>query len=210
MNSDTRESHRDQAQKVTDAQVADRAKRRLTGAGLGVPVLLTLMSRPAIGGQCLSNMLSGNLSDPDRGHCSKGWSPGGWGQPGGTVGGLSTLSAWTKAGFAYGTLKSGQNANQWSSYKGGSKMAQLPFSWPDGLVSSELTMREVIANPTYSSTTARSYAVAYLNACLSRALSPSGFQYILTPEQVIGLINGTIPLPPPYISVKSFLHSTWD
>jgi hypothetical protein len=33
---------------------------------------MTLASRPVFGANCLSNALSGNLSDPDRGNCSFG------------------------------------------------------------------------------------------------------------------------------------------
>ena len=44
-------------------------RRRLAKFAVGAPVLVTLASRPVFGAQCLSNMLSGNLSDPDRGQC---------------------------------------------------------------------------------------------------------------------------------------------
>jgi hypothetical protein len=47
-------------------------RRRFTKAGLLVPpILMSVASRPVLGGgvNCLSNALSGNLSNPDRGLC---------------------------------------------------------------------------------------------------------------------------------------------
>lgn len=184
--------------------VADRARRRLTGAGLGAPILMTLMSQPALGAQCLSNMLSGNLSDPNRGSCSKGWSPGGWGLPGGTVHNYSTLGAWTKAGYVYGVLTFGANPNQVESYTGGSLLSSTPFTLPPG-ASASLTMREVL-QPPYSGSLQFHLVAAWLNAKLSE--NDSTYQYILTPAQVVGLANGTIPIPGG-MSLIAFLDSTW-
>lgn len=45
---------------------------------------------------------------------------------------------------------------------------------------------------------------AYLNARLSENTGGS-FKYILTSAQVVGLVNGSIPLPPAYVSLHSFL-----
>ena len=36
---------------------------------------MTLAARPVLGANCLSNALSGNLSQPDRGFCQRGFSP---------------------------------------------------------------------------------------------------------------------------------------
>lgn len=211
MNDDKRDDLQPKHESASGGEglLADRARRRLTGAGLGAPILMTLMSRPAFGAQCLSNMLSGNLSDPNRGTCSKGSSPVGWGNPGGTVAGLATKSAWSKTGYAYGNKIQGKSGTSWDHYTGGATMSLLPFRWPDGHVAGTLTMRELAGNPAYANTTACSYLVAYLNAKLSAALAPTGFQYVLTPAQVEGLIVGTIALPPPYMSLKDFFDSTW-
>jgi hypothetical protein len=58
---------------------AELSRRQFTKAGLlASPILMSVVSRPAIGAACLSNMLSGNLSDPDRGSCNLGLSPGYW------------------------------------------------------------------------------------------------------------------------------------
>jgi len=188
----------------TSESVHSSTRRAIARIGVGAPILMTLASRPALAGQCLSNMLSGNLSSPDKGHCSKGWSPGGWGQPGGTIHIYSTLDAWTLAGYSYGTLKSGGNPAQSDDYKGGSKVSETPFMPPAD--KPLLKMREAL-QPPYSGTLLFHLIAAWLNAKLSA--KDSTFQYILTPEQVVGLANGSIFLPQPYTSLTSFLDSTW-
>jgi hypothetical protein len=58
-------------------QTVDVRRRAFTRLGAtSTPVLMTLASRPVFGANCLSNEMSGNLSDPDRGNCSFGLSPG--------------------------------------------------------------------------------------------------------------------------------------
>jgi len=57
----------------------DTSRRSFAKTGMAVPVIMTLASQPVLGRPCLSNIISGNLSDPDRGECSLGNSPGGWG-----------------------------------------------------------------------------------------------------------------------------------
>lgn len=54
-------------------------RRQFTKTGLlAPPVLMAVVSRPVFGVGCLSNILSGNLSEPDRGECNLGLSPGYW------------------------------------------------------------------------------------------------------------------------------------
>ncbi len=177
-------------------------RRRLTTAGLGAPILMTLVSKPALAGNCLSNMMSGNLSDPNRGECQSGWSPGGWGNPGGKVGSYSTLEAWRVIGYHYGDGNGG-NPN---GYNGGTLFKDGPFVVPVGW--ENITMREVVRYENDS--IERTYLVAWLNAQLSQ-VDPF-FTYVLTPDQVLGLISGAIDLPPgPWGGdLKSFFHSTWD
>ncbi|ROR29648.1 hypothetical protein [Inmirania thermothiophila] len=60
-----------------EAPAPDRTRRRLTGAGLAAPVLLSVAARPAWGNRCtLSAQLSGNLSAPTV--TCEGLSPGYW------------------------------------------------------------------------------------------------------------------------------------
>lgn len=179
----------------------DSSRRRLAGFGLGVPVIMSLASRPVMGAQCLSNMMSGNLSDPDRGLCVEGNSPGGWGQPGGTVaGGVKDPVAWTAIGFSLTSTIAQVTANG---------------LYVPGSVPSTATLGQVLnsdLHPAYDKDAwmlARATVNAYLNALAGSAFG-SSFQYVLTPQQVIDLSDGTIPVPAGYTSLKDFFHSTWE
>ena len=188
-------------------------RRRLTKFAVGAPVLVTLASRPVFAGQCLSNMLSGNLSPGHiNGNCSKGWSPGGWGLPGGQVHIYTTIGAWQAIGFAYGSLIPDGNASQLTSYTGGATIATLTSMGVGVLnknaVDPNVPLREVLGvDPSLRQDT-RHLVCAYFNALLS-ALPGSTFHYILTPQQVLGLASGTTSFPTSYSSLQSFLGSTW-
>lgn len=195
-------------------ETVNEKRRHLTKFAAGAPVLVTLASRPVFAGQCLSNMLSGNLSPGHiNGNCSKGRSPGGWGLPGGQIFNYSTTGAWTAIGFDYGTLTVGQPANQLSSYTGGATIATLTLMGAGILnkdsVASNVPLREVLAIDPSSRQQTRHLVCAYFNALLS-ALPGSTFHYILTPQQVLDLANGTINYPTGYSSLQSFLGSTWS
>jgi hypothetical protein len=198
----------DQERSVATPQRAEvsESRRRFSRLGLGAPVVMSLVSRPVFGAQCLSNMMSGNLSDPTRGTCSKGWSPGGWKQPGGTISNYSTVGAWSAAGYSYGTLIAGANPAHISSYTGGTKTNDAPFST---LLSGVTTVEPLRLYLKHNPGSLNSGIItAYLNAKLSAAI-PGTFHYALTPAQVQGLVNGTIPLPSGYGSLQSFFYSTW-
>lgn len=189
----------------------DQSRRRLARIGVAAPILMSLTSRPALAGNCLSNILSGNLSDPDRGSCQCGWSPGGWGQPVGEINGLLTLAAWDTAlaqPDAFGVLDvagsgctpQGQPANKWECYTGGVLFNETHLAAVDATDSRPL--REVVND---TGTDKRHCATAYLNARLAE-VSPN-FQYMLTVQQVIDLCNGA-PVPGG-VSLRSFLDFTW-
>ena len=62
-------------QEVADPRedsAVDRGRRSFARIGVGAPVIMSLASQPVFGANCLSNALSGNLSDPDRGECEPG------------------------------------------------------------------------------------------------------------------------------------------
>jgi len=185
--------------------IANPARRRFSKLGAGAPVLMTVLSKPVFGAQCLSNMLSGNLSDPDRGTCVKGDSPGGWKQPGGLVKGFTTLDAWTKAGFLYGVLTPGANAAHFNSYTGGSTAGTAPFNSLLTVNDSTTPLRVILKLQPGSLNAG--IIMAYLNAALSE--NAGTFKYVFTTDQVKGLVNGTIPLPPNYSNLHDLLYSTW-
>lgn len=186
--------------------IVSEKRRRLAKFAVGAPVLLTLASRPVLANQCLSNMMSGNLSNPTRGQCSKGWSPGGWGQLGGNVHTYSTLGAWNAINLAYGTLIAGQNPNVYSSYTGGATLANVPAILNKGGLPTTTPLREVLMVPQLDQLT-RHLVCAYFNALLG-ALTNSTFKYVLTPQQVLDLAGGAA-LPSPYTNLQTFLGSTW-
>jgi hypothetical protein len=190
--------------------VANNGRRAFAKLGLAAPVLLTLSSRPIMAGGCLSNILSGNLSDPSRGDCQLGWSPGGWCNPVGQINGLLTLDAWDAAtGIAgsYGTYNPDcGNDNKPKCYVAGATLGDVGLSLMG--LSSDTPLREVVCSTGNGNQVARACATAWLNASLSEN-SGGTFKYVLSVEDVIGLCSGTI-IPPGGMSVKDFLHWTWE
>lgn len=182
-------------------------------ARLGAPLLLTLASRSVLANQCLSNMLSGNLSDPNRDSiCQKGWSPGGWGQPGGNISSYSTPGAWQAIGYSYGTMtkcdpSKNSSYSQSSCYTGGTTMGQLP-SWlnKNGIPSNTRVADVLNDQSTYKPT--RNLVCAYFNASLS-AVSGGSFKYVMTVAQLEDLAGSTQPLPGG-LSLNDFLGTTWN
>ena len=179
------------------SQMAFTARRRqLAKLGFGAPVLATLASRPVFAGQCLSNMMSGNLSHPNRGNCSKGWSPGGWGQPGGNVHTYTTIGAWTAIGLDYNTAT----------------MANVPGILNKDSVPATTLLKTLLTVPQTGQLT-RHFVCAYFNAKLS-GLGASTFMYILSTQQVLDMAAGIIAIPlgaPGYPGgFNTFFDSTWN
>ena len=200
---------------AADANERLRGRRRFSKFALGAPVLMTLASRPVLAGQqCLSNMMSGNTSP---GHnqwlCAKGWSPGGWGHPGGNVFSYTTAGAWSAIGLNYGTydpkycpdVKNPSN-NKCECYGGGSTLASVPSMLNKDSLPSTTLLVKVLCDPKLGNLT-RHLVCAYMNALLSA--KDVGFKYILTTAQVLGLASGSISLPPGYTDMNAFLDSTW-
>jgi hypothetical protein len=195
-----------QAGQQEESQI-DVSRRHFSRLGAATPVLLTLASRPVFGANCLSNMMSGNLSDPDRGQCSPGWSPGGWKNPNGQINGMPTITAWQAAGYYYGELdgnndrscvrRNGTIKNKRECYSGGSVYGDTPLPGNDSR-----TLLEILGTNDIK----KHFIAALLNASLSE--NTGSFSYILTVNQVIGLSNRTIPVPGGQ-SLRSFLDSTW-
>ena len=207
-------------------QDVDQSRRKLAKIGAAAPVIMTLASKPVFGAQCLSQMMSGNVSQQGDGSCSLGWSPGGWCGDHGKVNNMPTRDAWVAAGFDMGVetvtetcvtyhrddhpSKPGEckTSTSTSTFVGGSLVnADSPFTMPESADIGDrnpntITMREVICDP-HIHQELRHCLAAYLNASLPN------FNYILTKAQVIGLCEGSIPLPLGY-SLNSFLDSTWE
>ncbi len=210
-----------------DCGSVDKSRRQFNKIGLSVPVLASLASRPALGGACLSNIMSGNLSDPGRGNCQTGWSPDSWLDPGGSINGHQTLDAWVIAlgpnsdplgGHPYGHLPTeneipdgyppqcnggGQAQGLSYCYVGGVTLDLTPLAACLG--ADDRPLRQILWE---DSGTSKSHCVAaFLNAKLSE--NDPTFNYILTVQQVVDLCCGVQPVPAGW-SLSAFLEFTWD
>ena len=192
--SNQKTQNQDETKKKTDLE---KRRRFIKGAGIAAPVVLTLSSPSVFGALCLSQMMSGNESTIGTGSCTLGLSPGFWKNPVGyTPQGDSTLEAWSKAGFNYGTYHSGHK-NKYSSYTGGTKFSDsIAFGAGD-----TRAMREILGK--YNGTLNWHLIAALLNANYFKGT------YILSPDEVKGLCNHSIFPPPPFGDVITFLESTW-
>ncbi|PLX63057.1 MAG: hypothetical protein C0630_02530 [Sedimenticola selenatireducens] len=77
--SKNRELNKDSKLNSPTEEGISSSRRQFTKTGLlASPVLMSVVSRPVFGVGCLSNMLSGNMSDPNRGECNLGLSTGYW------------------------------------------------------------------------------------------------------------------------------------
>ena len=215
-------------------QDVDLSRRKLAKIGVAVPVIMTLASRPVFGAQCLSQMMSGNASADVNGSCNLGTSPGGLSklQGGTVVAGVSVKKAWKKAGLEYAVkyiaatsyydafdnttyddtnsqkgrnrrrLKLPGNKNQTEDYIGGTLVSELPFTttYP---YSNDPPIRLVLDHSNgYKDQELRHVLAAYINAWAVP-------NYVLTPDQVVDLYHGLIPIPGG-LSLVDFLDTTWD
>jgi len=218
--SDSNKVFEDKALKGHEESSVLARRRLLKTSVLAAPVLASLSSRPVLAGACLSNILSGNLSNANGGNCSLGWSPGAWKNPGGTISSYGTREAWALAlGYsvddtgmnaAYGAHVDGQcppPGPPCACYTGGATLADVGLSCiaSSYSISSDTPLRQILCDN--DSSEASHCVAAFLNASLS-ANDPS-FTYILTVGDVIDLCcNGMAP--PGGMSLNDFLDSTWQ
>jgi len=199
----------------------DGKRRSFAKAGIAAPVIMTLASRPVFGAQCLSNIMSGNLSNPGSGSCVLGNSPGGWGQPGGKTRDDFSFTTWTgytlssqkheyqwPTGHIYGYLSSaeaddprgGGVGNQCGDYTGGTLYSAVFGHEPLDSTFSGKSMREILCDGNGSEDW--HLVAAMLNAHHYE-------NYILTVQQVIDLRVDPGSYPAGFTSLNSFLDYTW-
>ena len=201
-------SPREKGEGIETVSGADDRRRRLVkGSLLAAPVLASLQSRPVLAGACLSNVLSGNLSNANNGNCQLGWSPGAWANPVGAI----TQADWATAlGMsktdAYGTYDSScGNANQCNCYTGGATLSDVALGHLD---SSDPPLREVLCSAnTYNTGGNITFhcVAAMLNALLSQ--NDPSFNYVLDPGDVE--YYSKHPDEVPGKDLKSFFDWTW-
>lgn len=197
--SKNRETNRDQRLDTQKEEGVSTSRRNFTKSGLlASPVLMTVVSRPVFGVGCLSNMLSGNLSDPDRGECNLGLSPGYWKEhPEAwpiTAGFMSDNSVPTSCGDCTSNDK---GTKSWDC-SGGALFNDYFTDGPQDQL--DRSMHELICTETTEDT-------FHIIAALLNALSDTN--YVLSVEQVKALwvdqtMGGQIT------NFRDFLDSTWD
>ncbi len=176
--------------KTTKNAGVDKKRRIMLGAGAISPVVLTLVSPSVFGvaSQCLSQQLSGNLSQTVNPGCTTGNNPDYW----------ALNTDWSATPYIHHDSDGSSCAPGPDQSSGGTAFAT---AFPgDGVTS---TMAEILCSSTTS--TEAYFVAAILNAY---ALSPN---YVLTPTQVRELRNGAVyPLiNGPSTTVEEFLASTW-
>ena len=160
-------------------QKIDISRRGFTKIGASAPVLMTLVSRPVLGANCMSEMMSGNLSDHgqnDHGSCSAGKSPEAWagGPLPSEIGDVEIGS--TKLGFLWGGK-------------------------PDRTIAELIVSDELIGGVPVKNAIA-----ALLN--IGTMPASGGIYAIPTEDTLIDLLNGII-IPPGSLTTNDFLISTW-
>lgn len=174
--------------KTTENVGVNKKRRIMLGAGTMAPVVLTLVSPSVFGAaQCLSQQLSGNLSQTVNPGCVTGNSPDYW----------ALNTDWSSTPFKHS--KGGTTCNVGAGQYEGGTVFNTAFPGD----SETRTMAKILCSSTTS--TEAYFIAAILNAY---ALSPN---YVLTPTQVRALRNGAVyPLiNGPSTTVEEFLASTW-
>ena len=190
--------------KLNGSQPVDLGRRGIAKAGLAAPVIMTLVSKPVFGAQCLSQIMSGNISPHvGEGSCSLGVGNAVWKNP-------TSKNDWAVAlgvdsDSAYGAKKLNKNGTKCWHFTGG----KLFSDYFPGAISKP--MRKILCNGTLknvevsgggASAKRKFWIAAYLNSRFST-------DYILTPEQVLCLWDGTQSVPPGYADLNDFFKSTW-
>lgn len=183
----------------------DSSRRGFSKLGVSLPVILTLASKPVLGGtQCLSNALSGNLSDPTRGHCNFGWSPGGWKTSGGSP-------DWGCTPFEYSEYqrrgKKGKknDKHKAASHIGGTTLGQTVLAGLGGGVYDNKTLTGLLWELPGNS---GPHAVGHMIAALLNA-NCNDIEYALTEEQLVDLVLGNIDVPGG-MTLTAYLDTTWN
>lgn len=200
--SDRKEIKSDGIAEATEEQLISSSRRNFTKTGLlASPVVMSIVSRPVFGVGCMSNVLSGNLSDPDRGDCYLGLSPGFW---------KEKPDEWlSRTGLIVGVTPGGETPISCIDCTGGSAADPLWYCTGGARFNSHFTagpqdsldrsMHEILCKETGSD-------AFHIIAALLNALADSS--YVLTIDQVKQLW-----VDPTYggqiADMKAFLNDTW-
>lgn len=206
------EKHLEKQQKI------DNRRRFIGKAGLVTPVIATLASRPVFGAQCLSQQLSGNMSQTGPGSCDTGHPISYWANPlqSTVAGGTSGSGADLRTEYIFkgtGGLIYGRLLNTKLEFSGlQAYCSESPSPWNQGArfrdniwsgAPNNNPLRRILCNGVSNPNNPNAHIVAaYLNAQFVE-------NYILTPNQVIGLASGVIPVPGG-LTLTEFFASTFS
>ena len=174
------------------ASKVSESRRKFTKAGLlAPPILMSVASRPAFGGgtPCISNMLSGNMSNPERGQCVLGSGPSNW----------VDSSSWPSP-IDKGALPSGGTATC------GDCPAGSSGRWKCGGTTFDDIFHDGDDRPMYQilcedglTTEKSAYIATYLSAV-------ADVNYVFKPMQVLDLFNGEYPH---VVDPLAFMQRSW-
>lgn len=204
-------------------KLVDDKRRSFTKAGIAAPVIMTLASRPVFGAQCMSAMMSGNLSNHEHdSECAGGMSPIALAEP-------RSIPVWEQAGFHYGNIstskkrvintleskkrqlreeKIGEDAigqeQGWEKYVGGTGYNEAGFTGNE-----DRSLREILNSTDASDSDMQIYITGLLNASYYEAQkrdSISNESYMFSVEEFWQIYNGTLSIPG-NISLKDLIIS---
>jgi hypothetical protein len=185
-------------------------RRKIIQAALGsAPLIATLTSRPVHAVQGLSNMLSGDASVCRGDNFYGGMSPGFWKTPNGRTDAPysdACQDAWKIAGCLYGKLKKGEQGNQFSDYRGGTRYSDV---FGSNIYRPNRPLRKVLNQD--SGTDQFHLIAGLLNARYfgAKAGFGSSSEYMFTEAQFWAMYNGTMQVPDAYNSLRDLIESNY-
>lgn len=183
----------------TENQTVSIGRRKFTKAGLLTsPILMAVTSQPVFAANCLSNRLSGNLSDPNRGTCILGLSPGYWKNK--PEEWPSPLAYANNISGLHGCVDCGTSPGTGWSCSGGTRFNDIFTTKQDP---DDRSLAQIIctenAEHQYG---ARHIIAAYINSIANN-------QYVLSTSQVLELWADPTLGGQQLYDLKTFLDSTW-
>jgi len=191
----------------------DRKRRSFAKTGVAVPVIMTLASKPVFGAECLSEMMSGNLSGHTHTHgCFGGNSPGFWKTPNGAPDYTSEtgdrwFDAWTATGYKYASDTSMANRNnnwKWDDFDGGTPLSSVTNGVYYLNADDDRSLRQVLNEE--PGTDIFHLIAGLLNARYYATLGPSVPPYMFSVDDFWAMFAGVKPIPPAYNSLREMIE----
>lgn len=189
---------------TSDNKIVDNNRRKFSKAGVAAPIIMTLASRPVFGVPCLSNMMSGNLSDPDRGGCVLGYKPKIWRKE-------SSATEWTNLGLEYGDISdtcSLVNPDRWQCFTGHDPATGKVDTSTLAMLPSLATVPGYDPNYSLLGCLWTAYGGDLKHGVCATLNAMAIPDYALTVAEVAGLLDGSVP-PVPGLSGRQTIKATY-